>query len=141
MNVVSPLGVTIKLGKFCKDCPLTLEDRNFLMYLKVLSLSEFDIILGINWLTKYGAILDCVSKSITFTMPKELSFKFQCEPTSNVFLTTRLAEIESTRADNTFANIIIIQDFEDVFRNISGFPPEQRDRFLYRFGTLNLSIF
>ena len=57
-------------------------------------MSKFDVILGIDWLTKYGAILDCVSKSITFTMPKELSFKFQYESTSDAFLTTRLAAIE-----------------------------------------------
>ena len=30
LNAVSPLGVTFKLGKVCKDCPLTLENRNFL---------------------------------------------------------------------------------------------------------------
>ena len=73
---MSPLGVTVKLGKVCKDCPLTLENRNFPTDLILLSMSEFDVILGIDWLTKYGAILDCDSKSITFTMPGGLSFKF-----------------------------------------------------------------
>ena len=74
LNAVSPLGVTVKLSKVCKDCSLTLENRNFPMDLIVLSMSEFDVILGIDWLTKYRAILDCVKKSITFTMPRELSF-------------------------------------------------------------------
>ena len=63
---------------------MTLENRNFPTDLIVLSISEFDVILGIDWLTKYRAILDCGSKSTTFTMPREMSFKFQCEPTSNV---------------------------------------------------------
>ena len=108
LNVVSPLGVTVKLGKVCKDCPLTLENRNFPTDLIVLSMSEFDAILGIDWLTKYGAILDCVSKSITFTMPRGLSFKFQCKSTSDAFLTTRLVVIESTEAENTIANILIV---------------------------------
>ena len=67
----------VKLGKVCKDCPLTLKNRNFPTDLIVLSMSEFDVILGIGWLTKYGAILDCVSKSITFMTPGRLSFKFR----------------------------------------------------------------
>ena len=107
LNALSPLGLTVMLGKACLDCPLTLENRNFPMDLIVLFMSEFDVILRIDWLTKYGAILDCVSKSITFTMPRDL-FKVQCEPTSNAFLTTRLAAINSTRAENTFADILVV---------------------------------
>ena len=119
---MSPLGVTVKLGKVCKDCPLTLKNRNFPTYLIVLSISEFDAILGIDWLTKYGAVLDCVSKSITFTTPGGQSFKFQCKPSSDAFLTTRLAAVESAEAVNTLADILIVQDFEDAFRDISGLP-------------------
>ena len=141
MNAVSPLGVTIKLGKVCKDCPLTLENRNFPTDLIVLSMSEFDVILGIDWLTKYGAILDCVSKSITFSTPGRLSFKFQCKPTSDAFLTTRLAAIESTEAVNTLAGILIVQDFEDVFRDISGLPPKREIDFCIELVPETLPIF
>ena len=59
LNAVSPLGITVKLGKVCKECPLTLQ------ILVVLSMSEFDIILGMDWLTKYGATLDCDSRTVT----------------------------------------------------------------------------
>ena len=45
LNAVSPLGITIKLGKVC---PLTVENRNFPTDLIVLSMSEFDVILGID---------------------------------------------------------------------------------------------
>ena len=62
LNAVSPLGVTVKLDKVCRGCPLTLEDRNFLVDLIVLAMLEFDVILEIDCLTKYGANLDCVSK-------------------------------------------------------------------------------
>ena len=39
LNAVSPLGVAIKLGKLCKDCPLTVKNRNFPIDLIVLSMS------------------------------------------------------------------------------------------------------
>ena len=48
LNAVSPLEVTVKLSKVCKDCPLTLEGRNLPADLIVLSMREFDAILGID---------------------------------------------------------------------------------------------
>ena len=50
----------------CKDCILTLEAISLPADLIVLSMKEFDIILGIDWLTKYCAKLDCANKMITF---------------------------------------------------------------------------
>ena len=88
LNAVSPLGITVKLGKVCKEFPLTLEDRNFFADLVVLSMSEFDIILGMDWLTKYGATLDCDSRTIGFSITGQPSMKFQCNPKSDMFLTS-----------------------------------------------------
>ena len=84
----------MKLGKVCKDCTLTLEDRNLLVKLSVLPMKEFDVILGFDWLTKYHAKLDCVSKTIIFSMPGSVPFNFQCNPSSVAFLTSRVAAYE-----------------------------------------------
>ena len=48
LNAVLPLGATVKLEKVCKECALILEDRELLADLIVLSMREFDVILGIN---------------------------------------------------------------------------------------------
>ena len=48
LNVVSMLGVKVKLGYVCKDCPQHLKDRDLPANLIVLFLKEFDVILGIN---------------------------------------------------------------------------------------------
>ena len=80
LNAVSPLEATVRLGKVCKDCTLTLEDRDLPTELIVLPMKEFDVILGFDWLTKYHAKLDCVSKTITFFVPRSFSFNFQCNP-------------------------------------------------------------
>ena len=76
LNAISHLGTIVKLGKVCKGFPLTVDARNFMADLIVLLILEFDVILGIDWLTKYGANLDCVSRSITFLTLGDLSFKF-----------------------------------------------------------------
>ena len=38
LNVVSPLGTTVKLGIVCKVCAISLDDRNFYIDLIVLSI-------------------------------------------------------------------------------------------------------
>ena len=86
LNAILPLGATVKLGKVCRDCPLTLEDRNFPKDLVVLSMFEFDVILRMDWLSKHGATLDYVSRTIIFSIPGYPSVRFQCNPLSDVFL-------------------------------------------------------
>ena len=76
LNAVSPLGITVKLGKVCKKCAITLEDHELPTDLIVLSMREFDVILGINWLTKYHANLDWVSRLIFFTLLRDQAFTF-----------------------------------------------------------------
>ena len=103
-------------------------------------MSKFDVILGIDWLNKYGAILDCASKLITFTISRELLFNFQCELASNTFLTTHLAAIESIKAENILANILIVKDFEDVFQDILGIPPKREIDFYIELVPRTLTI-
>ena len=103
LNAVSPLGATVKLGKVCKECALILEDRDLPTDLIGLSMREFDVILGIHWLTRFHAIMNCVSKAITFSMPETQSFIFQCNPLSDAFLTTRLVAIEGTNTKTIVA--------------------------------------
>ena len=76
LNDVSPLGVMVKLERVCKDCPITLDGKNFPTDLMVLSIKEFNVILGINWITKYHTNLDYVSNSITFLAPRSLTLNF-----------------------------------------------------------------
>ena len=51
LNVFSPLGVNVELGKVCKNCVITFEDHELPADLIVLSKREFDAILGMDWLT------------------------------------------------------------------------------------------
>ena len=110
LNAISSLGATVKLGKVCRDCPLILEGRNFPADLVALSMSEFDVILGMDWLTKHGATLDCVSRMISFSTPGYPFIRFQCNPSSDVFLTSQLAVIKSTSVEITIAQMPIVQD-------------------------------
>ena len=76
LSAILPLGATVKLGKVCKECVLILEDQELTTDLIVLSMKEFDVILGIDWLTRFHTIMNCVSKMITFFIPETQSFIF-----------------------------------------------------------------
>ena len=61
-------------------------------------------------------------------MPGSVSFNFQCNPSSDAFLTSRVAALMTTSSEVTISRISIVQDFEDVFQNISGLlPPREID--------------
>ncbi|KAA3486309.1 Retrovirus-related Pol polyprotein from transposon 17.6 [Gossypium australe] len=51
IRVSNPLGRCVLVDKVCKNCPLMIRDLCFLADLMLLPFDEFDIILGMDWLT------------------------------------------------------------------------------------------
>ena len=47
-----------------KNCPIVIQDREFFADLIALPFCEFDLILGMDWLSKHRAIIDCDKKTI-----------------------------------------------------------------------------
>ena len=60
MHVTSPLGHSIRVNQVYKKCPLKVHDREFSIDLIAL---QFDLILGMDWLSKHQAIVDCDKKT------------------------------------------------------------------------------
>ena len=64
MLVTSPLWHSVRVNRVCKNCPLTVHDREFLVDVIALPFHEFDLILGMDGLSKYRAIVDCDKKTV-----------------------------------------------------------------------------
>ena len=47
-----------------KNCPLVIHDKEFSIDLIALSFHEFDLILGMDWLSIHRAIVDCDKKMV-----------------------------------------------------------------------------
>ena len=47
------------------------------MNLILLQLHDFDIILGMNWLTTHHALVDCFAKRVTFHIPGQPEYCFE----------------------------------------------------------------
>ncbi|XP_016675354.1 uncharacterized protein [Gossypium hirsutum] len=62
MTVLGPLGQSVRANKLFRDVPLEVQAVVFSADLMKLLFREFDIILGMDWLVKHHAKLDCTAK-------------------------------------------------------------------------------
>ncbi|VFQ97977.1 unnamed protein product [Cuscuta campestris] len=62
--VSNPLGHSMRFHHIYHRCPLSVQGKQFPADLIELPHKEFDIILGMDWLTEHGAVVDCSSRTI-----------------------------------------------------------------------------
>ena len=62
--VTSPLGHSVRVNRVHKNCPLMVHGREFSVDLIALPFHEFNLILGMDWLSKHRAIVDCDKKIV-----------------------------------------------------------------------------
>ena len=74
--VSTPLKDTIMSTLVCKDCKITISGHDQIVDLIILTMYDFDVILGMDWLRKQRANVDCYRKIIQFKPPNCPSFEF-----------------------------------------------------------------
>ena len=65
MYVSSPLGTRASIYLICRGCELEISGILLTVDLRVMDMSEFDVILGMDWLTTYRFVIDCERKRVT----------------------------------------------------------------------------
>lgn len=74
--VETPLGGRVALGRVCRSCEIEVEDRRLSCDFIVLDMHAFDVILCINWLTYYQAVINCYRRRVSVCMPSGKCFYF-----------------------------------------------------------------
>ena len=69
--LVSSPGAEYMASRWCDQIPLTIGSHVFLLDLIILESQGLDVILGMDWMSKYGGSIDCASKSIYLTPRRE----------------------------------------------------------------------
>ena len=131
MSGISPLRVKGDQGRVYRDCPIKIREYEFLGDLIEFSFKEFDVIFGMDWLSRHQAIVDCRMKIVTLRTPNEDEVTFIGERSnhlSNVIsaATTRTMVwkgceaylayvIETEKARPSVSDIPTVSDFPDVF--------------------------
>ena len=65
LHVNSPLGTRVSIDKICRDCELEILGILLTVDLRVMDMSDFDVILVMDWLTAYRVVIDCDRRRIT----------------------------------------------------------------------------
>ena len=61
----SPLGIRARIGMICRGCELEISRTLLIVDLRIMDMSEFDAILGMDWLTAYKVVINCESRRVT----------------------------------------------------------------------------
>ena len=76
MSGISPLRVEVDQGRVYRDCPSKIREYEFLGDLIELFFKEFNVILGMDWLSLHQVMVDCRMKRVTLRTPNENEVTF-----------------------------------------------------------------
>ena len=65
LYVSSPLGIRARIGMICRRCELEISGTLLTVDLRIMDMSEFNIILGMDWLIAYRVVIDCERRRVT----------------------------------------------------------------------------
>ena len=77
LYVSSSLGIRERISMICRGCELEISGTLLKVDLKIMDMSEFEVILGMDWLIAYRVVIDCERRRITAYMQDGTPVVFQ----------------------------------------------------------------
>ena len=114
---------------------LSIGNHDFPADLIVLESQSLDVILGMDWLTKFEGNIDCARKTILLTTPEQKRIKY-------VSRRTPIKKRVNSLTGVVQEEVPVVQDFSDVFpEELPGMPPDREIEFLIELlpGTTQIS--
>ena len=65
LYVSSPLGTKVSVNMICRGYELEISEILLNVDLRVIDMSEFNVILGMDWLTTHRVVIDCECRRVT----------------------------------------------------------------------------
>ncbi|XP_070007577.1 uncharacterized protein [Nicotiana sylvestris] len=113
--VSTPVGESVKVTRAFRGCIVSVQGRNTKADLIELKMVDFDVIMGMDWLSSCYAILDCHTKIVRFQFPNEEVLEWKGSSTS-------LVESEPP----AFQSVPVVREFPEVFPDdLPGLPPQR----------------
>ena len=140
--VTSPLRHSVRVNRVYKNCHLMTHEREFSTDLLALPIHEFDLILGMDWLSRHRAIVDCDKKTVRLkysNLSEVTVHGIQSGAVSNVISAMQARRLprkgceafldlvlDSKRGQVDLEKIPIVKEFSDVFpEELPRIPPEK----------------
>jgi hypothetical protein len=143
VHVRSPGGLISSL-MVCPGCVISIDGDDFVANLMVIPLAIFDVILGIDWLHRYRAIISCFWKTVTLEAPSGQTIIFQANPPLQTLYTIAClfpgcrplktgflwSLVEKPIKSLTIEEIPIVREYPNVFSDeLPGMPPKRAVEF------------
>ena len=155
MCVSSLLGSRASIYMIFKDCKLKISEILLTVDLRVMDMSEFDVILGMDWLTTYRVVIDCermrvIAYTLDGTCVMFQGDKHDALPQAVhdsrwhgqlVGWLTSLTMEDKVESDSDLPQVVC--EYEDVFLDkLPGLPPQRDVDFCIALhpGTLPISM-
>lgn len=146
--MAEPVHVSTSIGEFLvvdqvlRSCLVTIQGYDTRADLIMLDMIDFDVILGMDWLSPYHVVLDCYAKTVTLSMPGVPPVLWQAAyshtPTGIIsFIRARrlvasgclayLAHIRDvSREGPSVDSVPVVREYADVFpTDLPSLPPER----------------
>ncbi|GJX17100.1 reverse transcriptase domain-containing protein [Tanacetum coccineum] len=119
-------GKLVELNKVIRDCKLEIEGHTFDIDLIPFGHGSFDVIVGMDWLSRYKAEIICHEKVVRIPLPHGKILRVLGEkPEEKVRYLMSAKTIEQKLKD-----IVIVRNFPEVFPDdLSGLPPSREFEF------------
>ncbi|XP_073278743.1 uncharacterized protein [Primulina huaijiensis] len=130
-RVATPSSKTIETHRVHRDCKIRINEHLFQSEMIQLNMVEFDAILGMNWLSKNHAIVDCRLKNVKLRAPnqEEIFYYGKVKKQKSLLSASQtwkamksgekvyLAMLSEVKEGTTLAleKIPVVQEFSDVF--------------------------
>ena len=72
LHVSFPLETRVSVDKICRDCELEISGILLTVDLRVMDISKFDVILGMDWLTAHYVVIDYDHRRVTAYTPDDV---------------------------------------------------------------------
>ena len=147
MRVFLPTGDPLFSDRVVRDSKILIGGQEFPADLVALDMRDFDVVLGMDWLFRHRATLDCYKKEVKFHRPGKLEVKFRGirrELFSNMISAMAaqrmlckgfhgyLAYVVETGKKGTMVDeILVVRKFPNVFPDdIADLPPDREVEFI-----------
>ena len=140
ISISTPMRSSVLIHRYYRDCPISFDDGVRAADLLPIDMKDFDLILGMDWLSSHRATIDCHLRRVIFGDLNQPDYVYHASPIPPSIkiisaLKARtllshgcsgfLASVEDISADVPSINDIpVVREFSDVFpEELPGLPP------------------
>ena len=143
--LTTPLGRVTEISVVCKSCCVVIGHHRLFADLYVIAMDEFDVILGMDWLAKYQAMVDCYKRRIRLSTEDGQIIEYSAKTGAatpypllkaciggrrNLECLGMIFALDGELGTSSSHLIDVVEEFWDVFpEELPGLPPDREIEF------------